>query len=98
MGQNTLKSAVFSLLDFSILQPFGDTNVQFWKTKSRLIQGEKAVMINMSSSIDIFSSRDWFILSFFFLRKKLDVLLGGFFHFRDVQEGNIFSTSAREFH
>lgn len=37
MGQNALKRTVFSLLDFSVLQPFGNANVQFWKTKYRLI-------------------------------------------------------------
>lgn len=54
MGQNTLKSTIFSLLDFSVLQPFGDANVQFWKTKGRLIQGERAFITYVSSRIDIF--------------------------------------------
>lgn len=41
MGQNTLKSAIFSLLDFSVLEPFGDANVQFWRTKITVIQVKK---------------------------------------------------------
>lgn len=48
MGQNALKGAIFSLLDFSVLEPFGDANVQFWRTKIALIQVKNAFMIDMS--------------------------------------------------
>lgn len=48
MGQNALKSAIFSLLDFSVLEPFGDADVQFWRTKITVIQVKNAFMVDMS--------------------------------------------------